>query len=134
MILEYDIEIKPTKIIKGQGLEKIMVESNFHALDINYIISLDEHEEMATPQVSETFATSPWHVGIIFVLQKLQAPPGLTKTKARFLKIKAMKFYILDQNVYWKYGGGILLNCLRKDEANKVMEEFHQGHCGGHLY
>lgn len=49
VILEYDIEIKPTKIIKGQGLEKIMVESNFHALDINYIISLDEHEEMATP-------------------------------------------------------------------------------------
>ena len=27
-ILEYDIEIKPTKLIKGQGLAKLMVESN----------------------------------------------------------------------------------------------------------
>jgi hypothetical protein len=29
VILEYDIEIKPTKLIKGQGLSKLMVESNF---------------------------------------------------------------------------------------------------------
>jgi len=30
-ILEYDIEIKHTKLIKGQGLSKLMTESNFHA-------------------------------------------------------------------------------------------------------
>lgn len=34
-ILEYDIEIKPTKLIKGQGLAKLMTETNFRALDIN---------------------------------------------------------------------------------------------------
>ncbi len=28
-ILEYDIEIKPTKLIKGQGLVKLMAESNY---------------------------------------------------------------------------------------------------------
>ena len=41
-ILEYDIEIKPTKLIKGQGLSKLMVESNFHALDINFIAQVDD--------------------------------------------------------------------------------------------
>jgi hypothetical protein len=45
VILEYDIEIKPTKLIKGQGLAKLMVESNFHALDINFLAALDEQEE-----------------------------------------------------------------------------------------
>jgi len=44
-MLEYDIEIKPTKLIKGKGLANLMAESNFHALDINFIVSLDEHEE-----------------------------------------------------------------------------------------
>ena len=34
-ILEYDMEIKPTKLIKGQGLAKLMAETNFQALDIN---------------------------------------------------------------------------------------------------
>ena len=34
-ILEYDIEIKPTKLIKGQGLAKLMTETNCQALDVN---------------------------------------------------------------------------------------------------
>ena len=34
-VLEYDIEIKPTKLIKGQGLAKLMIETNCQALDIN---------------------------------------------------------------------------------------------------
>ena len=29
VILEYDLEIKPTKLIKGQGLARLMAESNF---------------------------------------------------------------------------------------------------------
>ena len=45
VILEYDIEIKPTKLIKGQCLAKLMVESNFHALDIKFLAVVDEHKE-----------------------------------------------------------------------------------------
>ena len=45
VILEYYIDIKPNKIIKGQGLAKLMVESNFHSLDINFIDVVDEQEE-----------------------------------------------------------------------------------------
>jgi len=49
-----------------------------------------------TPQVGEAFATSAWYAYLIFILHHLQAPPGLTKIKARFLKLKAMKFCILE--------------------------------------
>ncbi len=35
--LEYDMEIKPTKIIKGQGLDKILTKSNCKYLGVNYI-------------------------------------------------------------------------------------------------
>ena len=55
-ILEYDIEIKPTKLIKGQGLAKLMTETNFQALDIN---ELDDEQEMTTPQINQTFMQSP---------------------------------------------------------------------------
>ena len=34
-LLEYDIEIKPTKLVKGQGLTKPMAQSNFDYLDVN---------------------------------------------------------------------------------------------------
>jgi hypothetical protein len=119
VILEYDIEIKPTKLMKGQALAKLMVESNFHVLDIKFLAAVDEQGEKVTPNVKEVFLNSPWYTDLIFVLHNLQAPPGMTKTKARFLKLKALKFCILEGNIYWKDPGGILLNFLLKDEVDK---------------
>ena len=39
-MLEYDLEIKPTKLTKGQGLEKLMAQSNLCTLDINLMIAM----------------------------------------------------------------------------------------------
>jgi hypothetical protein len=36
-ILEFDLEIRPTKLIKGQGLAKLLVEANCQALGISFI-------------------------------------------------------------------------------------------------
>ena len=44
-MLECDLEINPTKLIKGQGLEKLMAQSNLRALDINLIIVVVEEED-----------------------------------------------------------------------------------------
>jgi hypothetical protein len=86
-----------------------------------------------TPHVKEVFSNSPWYADLIFVIHNLQAPPGLTNTKAKFLKLKELKYCILDGNLYWKDVGGILLNCLLKDEVDKALQEFHEGDCGSHL-
>lgn len=88
---------------------------------------------MATPSISEAYQDSPWYSDIIFVLTNLQAPPGVKKNKAIFIKQKSMKFCILNNALYWRENTGILLNCLLKSEADKILEEFHAGHCGGNL-
>jgi len=68
-LLEYDVEIKPTKLVKGQGLAGLMAESNLHALGINLIVAMsDENEEGTSIQVSKMFALSPWYSDIIYVL------------------------------------------------------------------
>jgi ribonuclease HI len=36
-ILEFDLEINPTKLVKGQGLAKLLVESNYEALGVSLI-------------------------------------------------------------------------------------------------
>lgn len=130
-ILEYDIEIKPTKLIKGQGLAKLMAETNFQALDIN---QLDDEEELATPQISDAFTQSPWYYDICFVLLNLCAPTGLSRTKIRFLRMKSSNLCVIDGALFWKNYEGILLKCLTEDETNSVMREFHASDCGGHLY
>jgi len=76
-------------------LARLMAKSNFHALDNNFLAVVDELEEQETPNVKEVFLNSPWYTDLIFVLQNLQSPPGLTKTKARFIILKALKFCIL---------------------------------------
>eukprot|EP00253_Pinus_taeda_P035333 PITA_35333 len=58
----------------------------------------------------------------------------MTRKKVRTLELKAAKFFILNSALYWKDPSGILLNCLVEKEGKKVMEECHQGDCGGHLF
>ena len=41
-LLEYDIEIKPTKLVKGQGLAKLLTQSNLDCLDINLSTKISE--------------------------------------------------------------------------------------------
>jgi hypothetical protein len=49
-MLEYDLEIKPTKLIKGHGLAKLMVQSNCNFLGINFSVDLSENpQEEAVP-------------------------------------------------------------------------------------
>eukprot|EP00253_Pinus_taeda_P007437 PITA_07437 len=94
----------------------------------------DENEEGLSIQVSKMFAISPWYLDIIYVLKNLLPPPSMTRNKVRTFKLKAAKFCILNSALYWKDPGGILLNCLVEKEAKKVMEDCHQGDCGGHLF
>ena len=134
VILEYDLEIKPTKLIKGQGLARLMAESNFEVLDINMVDDLDDQEEFSTPIFEDHFMNSSWYADILYVLINLNTPPSLSKTKAWFLKLKAVNYYIIDKCLYWKNASGILLKCLPEFDVEKVKHEFHEGECGGHLY
>jgi hypothetical protein len=76
----------------------------------------------------------PWYKEIIYVLENIQAPPSVRNTKARFLKLKAFKFCVLDNSLYWKDPGGKLLSCLLEDEAKRAKKEFQKGECGGKHY
>eukprot|EP00253_Pinus_taeda_P011829 PITA_11829 len=80
------------------------------------------------------FLSSPWYADILDVLQHLSLPPGMPRNKSRTLKLKAAKFCILDSALFWKDPGGMLLNCLVEDEAQRVVEDFHRGDCGGYLF
>ena len=68
------------------------------------------------------FSISPWYSDIVYVLQNLQAHAGLSKTGAIFVKLKAAKFCILNQYLYWKYSGGVLLNYLLENESRHTVK------------
>ena len=37
ILLEYDLEIKPMKLVKGQGLAKLMNDLNCESLQLNFL-------------------------------------------------------------------------------------------------
>jgi hypothetical protein len=45
MMLEFDLNIKPTNMIKVQGLAKLMAQSNCDVLGINFIVDLSTNSE-----------------------------------------------------------------------------------------
>ena len=80
-LLEYDIEIRPTKLVKGQSLAKLMAQSNYESLGVNFFescIGIIAQEEEG--KVHPDFLASSWYKDIVHVLQNLQAPPELSKT------------------------------------------------------
>ena len=69
VLLEYDLEIKPTKLIKGQGLSKLMAQSNYDALDLNQLdFNVGNHTISEKTIFPSDFLASPWYKNIMFVL------------------------------------------------------------------
>ena len=88
--LEFDIEVKPTKLVKGQGFAKLMAEENCNLLGMNFIglNSDDEEIEGTTDEqdhnrsLAENLSTCEWYSNIVHFLQKLEVPPGLSSSQA----------------------------------------------------
>jgi hypothetical protein len=138
-IQEFDLEIKPTRLVKGQGLAKILAESNFRALGINGLQGSEENvdlneldEKTSAIKIKENFTSSDWYKDIVSYLLTLKCPSELSPAKARTLKLHAVKYCISEIQLYWKDPLGFLLVCLVELETENVISEFHKGVCGGH--
>ena len=94
-ILEFDLEIKPTKLIKGQGLAKLLAESNCRALGINFINEQAESSNRGS-QSTVPLAECTWYKDILYFLQELKPLDGLGKSKARALKLKVVRYCLID--------------------------------------
>ena len=70
VFLEYDIEIKHTKLIKDQGLEKMMTNSNCESLQPNFLTTHLDHLG-TNVQVLCDFSISLWYCDIVYVMQNL---------------------------------------------------------------
>jgi hypothetical protein len=83
-ILEFDLEINPTKLIKGQGLAKLLAESNCKALGIIHINTCSKIQQIESSNKNSQGALSltacPWYKDILYFLQELRPPDGIKKS------------------------------------------------------
>jgi hypothetical protein len=117
------------RLIRGQGLAKLLAESNFRALGINGLQGCEEgmdmneiDEKTSTIRIEEKFASSDWYKNIVAYLLTLKCPSDLSSFKSRMLKLHAVKHCIFESQFYWKDPLGFLLVCLVESEKEKVMK------------
>ena len=95
-LIEFNIELKPTKLVRSQGLAKLLAQDNCRSLDIDFLCTIsksgqtDDEEEAAEPDrkklVAENLASCDWYSTIINFLLKLEIPSELTQSQARTIK------------------------------------------------
>ena len=55
------------------------------------------------------------------------------KDEARKLRIRAARYFLMNEVLYKRDFSQPYLRCLAPDEANYVLREVHEGACGNHL-
>eukprot|EP00253_Pinus_taeda_P024999 PITA_24999 len=120
---EYDIEIKPANIVRDQGFCKMLARAS----QIPEIPSV----EVQMCEVNLNDAES-LYVDIIYYLKNGYAPSYLNHTKERALRLKAKQYQLINDILFKINYDSVLLRCLEKSEAEKVLQELHDGPAGGH--
>ena len=128
---EYDMEIKPAKIIKGQGLFQLTAQSNDPENQ-----QTDWEQEEATPtgfvNALETTA-SEWYDHTNFFLHNGFAPKTLYPKKCRALRMKSAPYQLINDVLFRNNYDGVFLRCLEKDHPDDFLFQFHARTTDGHF-
>jgi hypothetical protein len=122
------LEIKPTKLSKGQVLDKMLTESNEKALGM----VCQSNNEYFPPNLLKLEQVE-WYTYIIFYLKNLNCPSHLVGHKKMDLRLKYSKCVLTRYGLGWKNNDGVILRCVDEVQLKKLMDEFHGGFCGGHF-
>ena len=124
LIQEYDLEIKPIKIVKGQGLAQLLTKKgNNHAINLveeqeSHILRIDENHE--------------WYKDIVYFLRNLSCLDHLVDHQRRALRLNVEKYTLTQDGLGWRNPDGIILKCVNEEESKTIIKEIQAGMCSGH--
>jgi hypothetical protein len=128
---EYDLEITPAQIVRGQGLCKLVVDSEAGQQEESDTSNLGQSDQSLICCTQNL--VSPWYDDIRFCLEHGSAPRHLDPAKRRALRLKSTSFHLVNGILFRQSFDDVLMRCLEKDEAEKVLLELHAGEAGGHF-
>jgi hypothetical protein len=95
---------------------------------------LYEEGTMVEEQICYVPVTSDsWHYEMKYYLMHGHAPHYLEPRKWKALGLKSSKYQLVEKIIFRRNYDDVLLRCLEKDDADRVLSELHDGPTGGHL-
>ena len=75
-----------------------------------------------------------WYQDLVHYLQEGLLPKHWNSKQRISLCLKSTSYQIINRILFRKNYDGVLLRCLEKEDAKKVIAELHDGLAGGHFF
>ena len=131
VVQKFDLDIKPTKLVKGQGLFKLVAE---------YWDQVNEDprwENELALWCREASYVSPrkesWYDNLNYLLHHGTCLENLNPRERRSLRLKSTQYRLINSELFHVNYDGVLLRCLKREDADKNLKEIHDGPVGGHF-
>ena len=112
---EYDLEIKPLKIVRGQGLCKLAARSSdVSESDLHFF---DEHYLFEREVFPVTAPFDSWYNDIKFFLLHGNAPEHLDPRNKRALRLRYAPYQLIDNILFRNNFEGVLLRCIERNHG-----------------
>jgi hypothetical protein len=128
---EFDLDIKLAKLVKGQGLCKLVVEAQDQINEDpgwENELALWCSEDLYVPLGKES-----WYGKLIYLLHHGTFRENLNPKEMRALKLKSTQYRLINSVIFRVNYDGVLLRCLECEYVDKVPRELHDGHAGGNF-
>jgi hypothetical protein len=129
VVQEFDLDIKPSKLVKGKGLYKLEAESQDQ---VNEDFGWENEMVLWCGEVSYiSTGQESWYKNLTYLLHHGTCPKNLNPRERRALRLKYAQYYLESSVLFWINYDGVLLICLECEDADKVLKELHDGPTGG---
>jgi hypothetical protein len=128
---EFYLDIKLAKLVKGQGLCKLAAEAQDRINEDSggeNELALWCSEALYIPLGSES-----WYGKLIYLIHHGTCPKNLSTRENRALRIKSAQYCLANSILFYVNYDGVLLICLKHEDAEKVPRELHDGPKGGNF-
>jgi hypothetical protein len=117
--------------VRGQGLCRLFFDSETGQQEESDTSNLGQSDQSLIYCTQNP--VSLWYDDIRFCLEHGSTPCHLNLAKRRELRLKSASFHLVNSILFRQSYDGVLMRCLEKDEAEKVLLKLHAGEAGGHF-
>ena len=78
--------------------------------------------------------TNPWYGTIIIYLQTQRINAQFSSIERCHIRYQSRRYLIIEDTLYCIGIDLILRRCLVHEEVEQLLNDFHAGACGGHLF
>jgi hypothetical protein len=124
VVQEFDLDIKPSKLVKGQGLCKLVNED----LGWENELALWCIEALYVPPGQES-----WYGKLTYLMHHGTCPEKLNPKERRSLRLNSTQYCLINLVLFRINYDGVLIRYLKREDADKVLKELHDGPTCGHF-